>query len=200
MEFIPHILYINLDSRPDRLAQITSELSCMGLSGERLSAVNTVPHGYIGCSATHIKGLKLARECGWENVVMLEDDFQFVVNKETLERQLREFFSRGIEYDVLFLGYNLINSGPKDNLVGKALEVQTTSGYIVHKRFYDILIKHLEEGLEKLTATHNPSKYTIDQWWKSLQPVHSWYYFVNRIGIQRPGYSDIEGRVVNYRV
>lgn len=200
MEYIPNILFINLDSRPDRLAEITGELSSMGLTGERLQAINTSPHGYIGCTATHIKGLKLARDRGWENVVMLEDDFQFIVTKDVFEKQLKDFYERGIDYDVLFLSYFVRKPGPIDDLIGKVIEAQTASGYIVHKRFYDTLITHLEEGLEKLTATHNPPLYTIDQWWKSLQPQHSWYYFVNRVGIQRPSYSDIECKLVNYKV
>jgi hypothetical protein len=37
-----------------------------------------------------------------------------------------------------------------------------------------------------------------DQSWKVLQPHNNWYIFNPKLGYQRPGYSDIEKRLVNY--
>lgn len=201
MEFIHHVLYINLDKRPDRRAEIEHELSRMGLSGERIAGVDTAPHGYIGCATSHINALKTAREKGWENVLIVEDDFQFIVDRDTLDRVFRAFQTHGFTYDVLFLAYNLMGQHMLlDHIRGRATCVQTASGYIVHRRYYDTLIHHLEEGLEKLIETHDPTRYTNDQYWKSLQPIHEWYFMRPRIGIQRPSYSDIECRHVQYNV
>ena len=201
MEFIQHVLYINLDKRPDRSLEIENELSRVGLSGERIAGVDTAPHGYIGCTMSHITALKTARERGWGNVLILEDDFQFVVDTHTLDNVFREFQMHGFSYDVLFLSYNLIGKHMLlDNVRGRATCVQTASGYIVHQRYYDTLIHHLEEGLEKLKETHDPTQYTNDQYWKSLQRIHEWYFLRPRLGIQRPSYSDIENTYVQYNV
>jgi hypothetical protein len=200
MEYLPHIFYINLDKRPDRLTEIQGELSRMGLSGERIPALYTPAHGSIGCTFSHIYGLKLARERGLSHVLILEDDFQFVVDKTIFENNLRDFFSRGIEYDVLFLSYNLREGEHIDNLIGRGRNVQTASGFVVHQRFYDTLISQLEDGFRNLVTTLDHGKYTIDQYWKPLQKTHSWYYFKNRIGIQRESFSNIEGKVVKYSV
>ncbi len=70
----------------------------------------------------------------------------------------------------------------------------------MNKRFYKLLIDHLEKGFFELAKTKNPSKYTNDQYWKLLQPTHKWYYFNQRIGIQRPGFSNIENKYVEYKV
>ena len=36
--------------------------------------------------------------------------------------------------------------------------------------------------------------------WKKLQPESKWYHFKNRLGVQSEDYSDIENKVVNYKV
>lgn len=200
MELLPHILYINLDTRKDRLKKIENELKKMELVGERIPAVYTPLNGLIGCVLSHIQAINTAREKGWPYVLILEDDFQFVVNKTTFDESIQHFFSKNIEFDVLLLSYNLMNSESIDNLIGRATSVQTTSGYIVHSRFYDILLSNFQKGCELLEKTNEETLYALDQYWKKLQPIYSFYYFNNRIGIQRADYSNIGRRFVNYKV
>lgn len=200
MEYLPHILYINLDTRGDRLEDIKNELVQMDISGERVSAVYTAPHGYIGCALSHIKALKLARDRGWDNVLILEDDFKFIVDKEQFKSNIYQFFTKNIEYDVLLLSYNIKHTERVDDLISRTYDTQTTSGYIVNKRFYDKLISNFEEAYDLLIKTHDSTKFAIDIHWKKLQPHSVWYYFNHRIGIQRPNYSDIEEKFVAYNV
>lgn len=200
MELLPHILYINLDIRKDRLEKIQNELKKVDLVGERITAFYTPPHGFIGCTLSHIQAIKTARERGWPYVLILEDDFQFVVDKTTFEESIRSFFYKNIDFDVLLLSYNLFNSESVDNLIGRAISVQTASGYIVHSRFYDILLSNFEEGYELLEKTKDYETYALDQYWKKLQTIHLFYYFKNRIGIQRDDYSNIERRFVRYNL
>ena len=190
-------LYINLDKRPDRKKELECELARMGLSGERFSAIEHA-RGAIGCCMSHLAALKLAKERGYSNILIFEDDFQFIVDKSTLERNLNAFFSFNIPYDVLMLSYNCYGKLPYNAVVSKATDVQTASGYIVHERFYDSLIRVWEEGLLKLIETGNSDIYILDQTWKSLQPVSNWYIMEPRIGIQRESYSDLQGKVVSY--
>ena len=96
------IIYINLDKRPDRRSEIEGELSRMGLVGERFPAIETKP-GYIGCSQSHRNILLRAIAENWENVLILEDDFQFVIDKKTFEERMVNFFTSKIPYDVLMI-------------------------------------------------------------------------------------------------
>lgn len=199
MENIHKVMYINLDRRIDRRAEIEFELANYGIDGERFPAIHN-NSGIIGCGMSHLEVLERARREGWENVLILEDDFTFVVSKEEFNEELRKFFDMKIPYDVLMISYYLLKSAPYNDTICRTLEAQTASGYIIHSRFYDTIIQNLKEGLEQLIATNHHWIYANDQYWKSLQPKSEWFCLNRRIGIQRPGYSDLMGRVVAYNI
>jgi GR25 family glycosyltransferase involved in LPS biosynthesis len=200
---IDHIFYINLDHRNDRKDQIENELDIMSLKqkSERFGAFRASPGG-IGCGLSHIGVLKLAKERGYKNVLILEDDFEFLVSKQELESQLTLFFDNVEEYNICMLGYHhkrIENS--EFPFLDKVLDSQTASGYIVNHNFYDILIQNFEEAIK--IYSFNPAihwLYSIDQYWKKLQPASAWYAFKTRIGRQRPGFSDISGCIIDHKV
>jgi len=197
MNKIEKLLYINLDHRTDRRSEIEGELAKMGLSGERFPAILAEP-GYIGCLRSHLAVLELAKQSGWTNVLLLEDDFQFIVDRPTLEQELTHFFNLEIPYDILMFGYNILEKKPFNETVCRGINVQTTSGYLVHERFYDALIANFKEALPRLIQTDQHWNYSCDQSWKTLQPVSEWFCLNKRIGIQRSSFSDIAKRVVFY--
>jgi glycosyl transferase, family 25 len=189
MDLIKHIVYINLDYRTDRRGEVEQELERMGLSGERFSAIRTKP-GIIGCTQSHLAVLQMAKSRGWDHVLILEDDFMFIVDKEVVDTQLNAFFDLTIPYDVLMIGYNILKSTPFNDTVCRADDVQTASGYLVHSRFYDSLIQNLSEAASQLIATGQHWIYANDQYWKRIQPESQWFCMNVRIGKQRPSYSD----------
>jgi len=197
MDQIKHIIYINLDHRTDRRSELEYELERMGLSGERFSAIRTDP-GIIGCTQSHLAVLKMAKERGWDHVLILEDDFQFLVNREDLNKHIKAFFDLDIPYDILMLGYNIFSSKPYNDVICRANDVQTTSGYLIHSRFYDTLIQNLSETIPPLISTGKHWIYAIDQYWKRLQPISEWFCMNVRIGKQRPSYSDLAERFTDY--
>lgn len=201
MEDISAIVFINLDRRTDRLAEITSELAHMGIEHAiRFSAIEHI-HGAVGCMLSHLEILKMARANRWHNVLIFEDDFMFVVDKDTFHGTLRSFFGTGRPYDVVMLSYNLHRSEQVDNVVGYARKAFTSAGYIVHNRMYDELIYLFEENATRLaTEPQRHGVYALDTCWDILQRTREWFYLKTRIGIQRPGYSDIEKCVVAYGV
>ena len=190
-----HAYYINLDYRTDRRAEIEKELADKGICAERFPAIRTRP-GSIGCTLSHIAVLKLARERGYESVMIFEDDFMFTVSKEEWESLINKLPS---SYDVVMMSYNIILAYPHDDTFDTVSEAQTASGYIVHSRFYDCLISRLEEGSQQLMK--NPELHWIyinDQYWKGIQPQYQWYAFKTRIGVQRPSFSDLAEKDVDY--
>lgn len=190
-------VYINLDTRTDRREQIEAECAKMNLRVERFPACRSVTPSH-GCTLSHIRVLTLARDRGYPSVLIFEDDFEFLVPKETLDDVLTHLPD---DYDVVMLSYNLIRSEPYDDRFVRVLEAQTASGYIVHSRMYDRLIATLEEGYQQfLQAPHVHWLYINDQYWKCLQPNSRWYATTTRIGKQRAGWSDLGQKFVDNQV
>lgn len=176
-----HCFYINLDSRPDRRTLIESECTRLALDAERFPAIVRNPGG-LGCGESHLAVLRLARERGYDRVLVLEDDVEFVVTREELDAAVPES-----GFDVFMISYNMIR---RDG--NRVVEAQTTGGYVVASHYYDTLIKRWEEGLV-LYYQHPDQhwKYILDQYWKPLQLIDQWYASPTQLCIQRPGYSDL---------
>jgi glycosyl transferase family 25 len=190
-EHIDKIIYINLNKRTDRREQIEKELNDFGLTYERFEAIETKGFGILGCGLSHLGVLKLAKERNYENILIFEDDFTFLVSKEEFYTKINDFFNLKMDYDVCFLSYNLIRQQTlENNVVNKILDCQSASGYIVHKNYYDKLIKLYEYAMPLLEETKQHWIYANDQVWKQLQEKDNWYYFITRIGRQVDGYSD----------
>ena len=201
MENISSAFYINLEKREDRRKEFEEECKKMEMTVERFPAIERTK-GVLGCHLSHLAVLKKARELGLSNVLIFEDDFEFIVDKETFYTQLKTFFDSKIDYDVLFLSYHIYGGEiiPLNETISRSDGIQSASGYIVHQKFYDKLIENLEEGYKLLEETNNYRIYVNDQCWKSLQKTHNFLFFNMRIGKQRPSFSDIEQQFVNYGV
>ena len=197
MEFIHKSIYINLDKREDRRNEIEEQFRNMDISAERFSEIERRP-GIVGCTASHLAVVKRAKEEGWPNVLVFEDDFMFLVDKLTLEENLRKFFSSNIKYDVLLLAYYIEQSEPLNDTVSYAREAAASAAYVVNHTAYDELIKVWEWALENLISTGMHWLYANDQSWKHLQKTHTFLYFNTRIGKQRPSWSDNGDRYVDY--
>ena len=201
---IDKIIYINLERRKDRKEHIENELHNYGLNFERYEAIEIkvgCNQSQVGCNISHLNVLKLARERNYKNILILEDDFTFIVSKEEFENQLTLFFNENIDYNVCMLSYNL-NDSEKTNydFIVKALDVQTASGYIVNSNYYDKLIALYEWAYPILSATGEHWIYANDQVWKRYQRDDKFYCFTLRIGKQMDGYSDNAGSFVSYNV
>jgi len=187
------IIYINLNKRTDRRELIEEELNNYKLKYERFEAIDGQNFGLYGCLLSHLNVLKIARERGYKNVLILEDDFTFLVSKEELEDNLNRFFNCdiGLNYNVCMLSYNLHEYKDIDNMVvSKVLFAQTASGYIVNSNYYNKLIELFEWAVPLLLDTGKHWLYANDIVWRDLQKTDNWYYFKTRIGKQCAGYSD----------
>lgn len=189
MDHIHKVVYINLAKRQDRRTEIEVELAKASLDAERFEAIPRKP-GIVGCGLSHLAVLKQARDNNYPNVLIFEDDFQFIVEPDVFHDTVQTFFSTIKEWDVLMFSYSLEKSQPYNETFGKVLAATTASAYLVHQRFYDTLIRTLETALPLLESTGQHWHYANDQCWKSLQPQAQWFYTLQRIGIQRGSYSD----------
>jgi glycosyl transferase family 25 len=191
---IDKIFYINLEKRTDRREEVEKELTDYGLidKAERYEAIYTPHSGIVGCGYSHLNVLKLAKECNYKNVLILEDDFMFIVPKEEFEESLQAFFETTPTYDVCMISY-IVQKGeeiPNNTIIGKVIDGQTASGYIVSNHYLDVLIQLYEWAIPLLDQTNEHWNYANDHVWKRLQPNDKWYYMLKRLGKQRDGYSD----------
>jgi len=193
-------IYINLDHRTDRLEHVKEELKKIGIyNAVRFPAVKMAA-GNVGCTISHIRCLELAKRAGWPCVFICEDDITFT-NPQVLLNSYSEFMKSGIDWDVLVIGGN--NCPPfsyTTDYCARVMNVQTTTGYIVKKEYYDILYDNFREGLGKLMREPDKKKmFSLDIYWKQLQQKDRWYMLLPLTVIQYYDYSDIEEKVTDYR-
>lgn len=201
-QYMERVFYINLDKRPDRRLHIESQLAEFGILSiaERFPAIEH-EKGNVGCLMSHIAVLKTITERGYKNALILEDDFQFLVDENRFNDLLQRFFcTYGSVYHVVMLAYRNASTQPVDELVGRCLRTFTTSGYMVSFRILDDLIKVMENAVVNFLITRDSQRFSADTCWFPLQRTRNWFFFNERIGNQLPGYSDIENRHTNYGV
>jgi glycosyl transferase family 25 len=195
---IKHAFYINLLSRPDRKNHVERQLQSIGISAQRFNAIK-MPNGAIGCSMSHLKIIQTAKANNWDHVLIVEDDILFT-NSNLFVQQFNKFLSNHKDFDVVLIAGN--NIPPYKTIDESCVQVthcQTTTGYLVQKHYYDILIKNYKDGILFLMREPNNHKlYAIDKYWFNLQAIHKWYLITPLSVTQREDYSDIEKRPTNY--
>lgn len=205
---IKNAIYINLDIRTDRRMIFEKQMEELHARDQadysfypvaRFSAIHH-EHGAIGCSKSHLECLRIAKNNGWDHVLIFEDDAYFI-HPEILVHQVNSFLSRFHDaWDVLLLSGN--NFPPFKIEAPDCFRVancQVATAYLVCSRYYDTLIQNFEEALAGLTANPaNKPEFACDMYWKRLQRVDRWYLITPICVIQRAGYSDIEKQHVNY--
>jgi len=189
---IEHVVYINLDHRTDRRKHVEEQLGRV-FSADKIQRFAAIKdsNGGKGCMKSHLAVLELAKENGWSNVLVVEDDFtwnNFDKGAPILERFLAN------PYDVIMFCGTYVQA--EDD--GRLLSAQTATAYVVAQSYYDTLIANYREAIDLYTRTGDWTKYANDQYWKRLQPRGRWYIVRPNMGFQLPSYSDIEGRNVNY--
>jgi GR25 family glycosyltransferase involved in LPS biosynthesis len=198
---IKNVVYINLDSRPDRKAHIEDQLNIVGFkSVTRFKAIKTT-NGAIGCTMSHLKCLENARDQQLSHLLVCEDDTLFL-KPDVFKQQFNSFLSRHQQstWDVVLLaGNNVLPYTPIDETCIKVSHCQTTTCYLVNRQYFTTLINNIREGLNKLMQNQKHGiLYAIDKYWLHLQKRDRWFLIIPLTVIQKEGYSDIEHKTVNY--
>ena len=181
MDIFEHTLFINLDHRTDRLEHAISEFAKMGITAERVQAIQA-KSGAIGCTLSHIKCLELAKKRGYKQVFICEDDIIFT-DPELFQQNLAKFLANQQLYEYC----------------ARVFSCQTTTGYVVKQEYYDTLIHNFKEGLGHfIKNSSNGRMFAIDIYWKRLQMEDFWYMITPPTVSQYDNYSDIEKRHTQY--
>lgn len=194
---ISNVFYINLEERLDRKKHVEEQLNKLGWNYTRFNAIKN-KSGRVGCSMSHLKLLLDAKKNNLPYIVIVEDDIQFT-NIELFKKQINNFLSSKMNYDVYLLAGNL-RPPVKEVKPGilKIYQSFTTTGYIVKNHYFDKMINNIKEGINNLIRNPNNGYNAIDVYWMKLQQSGNWYISYPRTVTQLPDYSDIEKREVNY--
>ncbi len=191
-DFVDKIIYINLEEAVERRKNMEELLK--EIPKDKIIRFNAIrdEKGAIGCSKSHIECLRLAIKNNWSNILILEDDAMWN-NYEKSLKILNSLAKK--EYDVILLGGCFTNF---DKNTYKLYCGQTATSYLVSKHYYEKLLRNFIEGLVGLMKTNDYPKYALDQYWKKLQISDNWYIVNPALVIQKPDYSYIENKIVDY--
>ena len=215
--YFDKIICINLDKRKDRLEESWKQWSANNLIVERMSAVEGNPMGWkhvterdaginairraswngaAGCMASHVNIWKRAKAEGWKNVLVVEDDCDFVP-------ELHNKFSKLIkevpaDWDMLYFGGIHEDRGGRfipekisENVV-KCARMITTTCYAINESCYDLAINSV--------LAEEPWFYTaVDGYLGAVvQPKCNAYAFNPPLAWQRGSHSDIQDGFRDY--
>lgn len=164
-DFVGGGFYINLDHRKDKNDVMVNQLKNLGLDGfiERFSAVaafDTIDYRVTdnekmfllgkATSQSHKNVIQIAKERGYKNVLVLEDDALFYKNEiaiSIIEKSLDEL-SKIEDWDVFFLGANLHDKelNLQSNHLIKCDCCISSHAYILNEKCFDSI---LSNGFDK---------------------------------------------------
>jgi len=189
---------INMISRPERLANFRAEAERAGLGEFTVVKAVTprdvrIPKEFKLTPGSYCNGL--SHKSIWQALVSGTDDYAVIFEDDAVWSGINLDDSCMIEFDridMLFLGgnhsaYGAIEGEHVSGNLYRCGHTLTGHAYIIHR---DTAFWLLQEHNFNLTA--------IDAGWKFIHDRGHSYYISPSIWTQRPGYSDIWNRDVNY--
>lgn len=193
------IIYINLDKRQDRNISILSEFDRLDLKNfKKISGVQA-DNGALGCALAHISAIQDWMLSESKLLWICEDDIQFHGSKEKMSELITEFINTSF-LSVLCLG-NLVKGKTikiSSNLC-VALNIQTTSSYLVKPAVVPIILESFMKSKNLLTEGQSAKTAAIDVLWKNLQFKNYFAVPADKIVSQRPSFSDIQKKYTDYK-
>jgi GR25 family glycosyltransferase involved in LPS biosynthesis len=201
---------INLDRRTDRWIECEDNYQSQGLPPgliQRWSACEDAEHGALGCARSHFAALSNFLTHRYEPFcLIMEDDFDFLRNWNSFAETFNGLLQNQLDWDVLLLAGTCTIAYPENSLgVARIFESQSASGYLLQRSYVPMVLHSFARSivmLEKFRANqpreHWVAKFAIDQLWKQLQHNDRWFISSPVVGHQRPSFSDIEKKIVDY--
>jgi len=208
MKIADHVYVINLDRRTDRLEKIQERFDLLGLDFERVSAIDgktldiKLPEqtpdkrwnsaAYALCLTT-IGILKDAEEKGYQNILIFEDDVDFIPKfNPYINVYMGELEDR--LYDFAFLGYTLpgmCTTSPMTPRWDKVHSMVSCHAYIINKHVFPMYRKMLER-------LDNPIDYYVNRIVGGrLNSLCAIPLGGEKLVFQENGFSDIENAEYN---
>jgi len=204
-EFVDRIFVINLATRPDKYKRMETHLHEMGLSNvERFEGVvptvdmmrqhqtlcqsSCFAKGVLGCKQSHLDIIKLSKERGYKQIMVLEDDAVFEPEFREQQYTLIDEIN-SLSWSMVYLGANHKKKGiTVTPHLKQVCQAWTTSSYLMHETIFDTILQ---------TAHTMPIE--IDSYYvRVIQPNGQCYAVSPNIARQYASVSDISGNYTNY--
>lgn len=193
--FVDKIVFINLEKRQDRLAEITDELKVLSAPADKIVHFKAIEEkeGAIGCAKSHLCVLNMAEKNNWKNVLILEDDMVFQRDEASIKR-FNLFLDEltQINWDVGFLSASYFTIKKVKEVIYKVELAYLANSYLVNQHYYKKLMGNFSEAIERMENGESRHRAGLDSNWMKLMKKDSWYGVYPCVGHQSPGMSDIE--------
>jgi len=195
-DFFDEMYCVNLDERTDRWEHAQKEFEKAGIKDrvQRFSAIHD-NDGRIGIIKSNLGIVKLAKKKGLKNVLVFEDDVEFIVDnpQEVLAESLSQIGN--LDWTLFYLGANthnkLIKIKPNLILLKNSFAVHSMA---YNEKSYDTFIKRYE-GVNRIANMNDILDVYLAQ---HFQEKYICLMVNPMMTTQMNSYSDIEKRVVNY--
>jgi glycosyl transferase, family 25 len=157
LDFFACAYVINLPERRDRRKDVEKELRTkLDLTptpgklaifpAVRPDSPGNFPSiGSRGCYSSHLEILKLARQQGLANVLILEDDVLILDQFRTYEQELIKQLSQIPDWGFIYFGHTFFQASHRPQLETFTESIITAHFYGVHHSIFDRLIDFLEQ-------------------------------------------------------
>lgn len=197
-EFVDVIYILNLRERVDRWYETLLTLASVQAPLHRVFHYKAEKGDqYTGATQNHVDVMDHFCKMGYKHGLVLEDDFVFIDDKQDVWNSLKYLVEDEYSYDLCFLSISKVGERePHDCLLSRSKQACTTSsGYLLQKATAPRVHEVASEGLRLMKETKNTHDYCIDRYWSKLSDI---FFFRNKLGFQRPCYSNLRGEVVAY--
>ena len=194
-EFIDKIVYINLDERQDRRNIMKSFFEKGQIPENKIVRFSAIKRkrAVLGILESHAQVLRMAKEADWKNVLILEDDLQWI-NLQTQYSQLEELTKQS--WDVI-----LLCGWYQDYNFPRIFMSLNAGAYLVNGSYYDKLLENRENALRNMNKSGirkllDRKSYAADVSWNSLMRQDNWFGLYPCICSQVDGESNNTGRII----
>ena len=108
-------------------------------------------NGRIGCFLSHIKLFKYAKKHGMDYIFISEDNLS--INNKINKIELEDFMAKSSSWNIIIIGGWLISFVTFTNTsytsIYKTSSIHGTSAYVIHKRFYEPILKQYKKHLSE---------------------------------------------------
>jgi GR25 family glycosyltransferase involved in LPS biosynthesis len=210
--YFDKVYCINLEERTDRWDSCLEKFKEYGIvnfkrfEGIKVNGnLSSKKLGQIGCSASFYNILKDARDKNYNNILILEDDFNFTVSKDEMSEALGKAFEEmPKDWDMFYLGANIVNEimhNPiekySENLF-KLNSAYTTHSICFSKNSFDKILNFFqseENWVENLMTNYE----SIDVFFaKDFHIANKCFIWKDLLCLQEPSFSSIENTFYNY--
>jgi hypothetical protein len=192
--FFDEIYCINLDHRTDRWEHAQNEFRSMDISDrvKRFSAIKE-EDGRLGIIKSNLSILKTAKEKGFKNVLIFEDDVKFLCHESLLQEALVELVRQG-PWGLFYLGGNVPQKVKRiSNRLIEARNVYGVHAMAYHSWIFDSVIKKYE-GMNAVSSWYD----ILDVFFvHEIQTKYPCFLMFPLMATQMESYSDIEKRLMN---